>query len=190
MNWLFCCLLAIARVPFSPPPKRAQGFDVVRYRRSAGSTLTVLRFSCLPNKAFCAGWVDFRFCWFPSLAIAPQKGSFPLGGSCRRQATEGRGICRAFGEAANLRYPHSTLRKLKTLHPLWKSTLPPCGNRSQNPIPIPFSFSTRPFSTPEETVENFHEKAPFCSHFSIWRLILPNHFLYPKQENPATTAKR
>ena len=49
----------------------------------------MLRFSCLPNKALCAGWVGFRFCRFPSLAIVPPKGSFPLGGSCRRQATEG-----------------------------------------------------------------------------------------------------
>ena len=32
-----------------PAAQKGKGFDVVRYRRGAGSTLAVLRGSCLPN---------------------------------------------------------------------------------------------------------------------------------------------
>ena len=37
--WLFPCYWLLQRMPFYPPEKRAQGFDVVRYRRRCGERL-------------------------------------------------------------------------------------------------------------------------------------------------------
>ena len=40
-----------------PAAQKGKGFDVVRYRRGAGSTLAVLRFSCLPNLMDIGCWL-------------------------------------------------------------------------------------------------------------------------------------
>ena len=52
-----------------PAAQKGKGFDVVRYRRGAGSTLAVLRFSCLPNLGV-AVLAFLRGCFLPNLGVS------------------------------------------------------------------------------------------------------------------------
>ena len=109
----------------NPAAQKGEGFDVVRYRRGAGSGLAVLRFSCLPNKAFCVCWLYFHSCRFPNKGNAPQRLLPPSGEEAvRRSLTDGRGICRAFGQDSQ---PALSSPSGRSLFNLPRSHRPPSG---------------------------------------------------------------
>ena len=76
-----------------PAAQKGKGFDVVRYRRGAGSTLAVLRFSCLPNSAGSGCWLCVGAA---ESTISLLRSHRPPSGA-RNAAPKGRGRAQASG---------------------------------------------------------------------------------------------
>ena len=91
----------------------------------------MLRFSCLPNKAFFVSWLYLRSCWFPSLGSVPPKRLLPPSGeeAVRRSLTDGRGICRAYGQDSQPALPSPSGRSL------FPSPQPPPPSGARNAAP-------------------------------------------------------
>jgi len=77
----------------------------------------VLRFSCLPNKAFFVSWLHYRSCRLPNKGNVPRKGFFPHRGRKLSgvSLTDGRGICRAYGHGSQPALPSPSRRSLFNL---------------------------------------------------------------------------
>ena len=96
----------------------------------------MLRFSCLPNKALFVSWPYFHSCRFPNKGNFPPKRLLPPSGeeAVRRSLTDGRGICRAYGQDSQpaLSFPSGrSLFNLPRSHPAQRGRPPQCRRHEE-----------------------------------------------------------